>query len=119
MRGVVCGITIVAGMPRHRAASATPCAWLPAEAQITPRRAMVSDRCAILLYAPRTLNENTGCRSSRLNSTALPRRRLSRGASSSGDSIATSYTRALRTVSYTHLRAHETPEHLVCRLLLE
>ena len=25
----------------------------------------------------------------------------------------------LRTVSYTHLRAHETPEHLVCRLLLE
>ena len=29
--------------------------------------------------------------------------------------------RALTTdpVSYTHLRAHETPEHLVCRLLLE
>src|SRR5674536_106408 len=26
-----------------------------------------------------------------------------------------SYT---KTVSYTHLRAHETPEHLVCRLLL-
>src|SRR5678815_6183870 len=26
-------------------------------------------------------------------------------------------TSALRTVSYTHLRAHETPEHLVCRLL--
>src|SRR5674536_386596 len=25
----------------------------------------------------------------------------------------------LRPVSYTHLRAHETPEHLVCRLLLE
>eukprot|EP00658_Telonema_sp_P-2_P061988 TRINITY_DN5064_c0_g1_i3.p1 TRINITY_DN5064_c0_g1~~TRINITY_DN5064_c0_g1_i3.p1 ORF type:complete len:119 (-),score=12.57 TRINITY_DN5064_c0_g1_i3:5-361(-) len=25
----------------------------------------------------------------------------------------------VRTVSYTHLRAHETPEHLVCRLLLE
>src|SRR5678816_956714 len=24
----------------------------------------------------------------------------------------------LRPVSYTHLRAHETPEHLVCRLLL-
>ena len=22
-------------------------------------------------------------------------------------------------VSYTHLRAHETPEHLVCRLMLE
>src|SRR5678815_8438 len=27
--------------------------------------------------------------------------------------------RATRPVSYTHLRAHETPEHLVCRLLLE
>ena len=25
----------------------------------------------------------------------------------------------LEPVSYTHLRAHETPEHLVCRLLLE
>ena len=71
-------MTIVAGMPRRRAASATPCAWLPAEAQITPRWAMVSERCAILLYAPRSLNENTGCRSSRLNSTVLPRRRLKR-----------------------------------------
>src|SRR5678816_4378646 len=27
--------------------------------------------------------------------------------------------RAYGPVSYTHLRAHETPEHLVCRLLLE
>ena len=26
---------------------------------------------------------------------------------------------ALEAVSYTHLRAHETPEHIVCRLLLE
>src|SRR5674536_297399 len=29
------------------------------------------------------------------------------------------YTRSMSPVSYTHLRAHETPEHLVCRLLLE
>src|SRR5678816_3298940 len=28
-------------------------------------------------------------------------------------------TRRAEAVSYTHLRAHETPEHLVCRLLLE
>src|SRR5678816_4009485 len=28
-------------------------------------------------------------------------------------------TCAEKAVSYTHLRAHETPEHLVCRLLLE
>src|SRR5678816_4610870 len=27
--------------------------------------------------------------------------------------------RSKKSVSYTHLRAHETPEHLVCRLLLE
>eukprot|EP00658_Telonema_sp_P-2_P007750 TRINITY_DN12881_c0_g1_i1.p1 TRINITY_DN12881_c0_g1~~TRINITY_DN12881_c0_g1_i1.p1 ORF type:complete len:480 (-),score=100.39 TRINITY_DN12881_c0_g1_i1:30-1469(-) len=29
------------------------------------------------------------------------------------------FRRASISVSYTHLRAHETPEHLVCRLLLE
>eukprot|EP00658_Telonema_sp_P-2_P040175 TRINITY_DN2873_c0_g1_i10.p1 TRINITY_DN2873_c0_g1~~TRINITY_DN2873_c0_g1_i10.p1 ORF type:complete len:169 (+),score=21.85 TRINITY_DN2873_c0_g1_i10:221-727(+) len=28
-------------------------------------------------------------------------------------------TSRFKSVSYTHLRAHETPEHLVCRLLLE
>src|SRR5678816_1932439 len=28
-------------------------------------------------------------------------------------------SKAIMPVSYTHLRAHETPEHLVCRLLLE
>eukprot|EP00658_Telonema_sp_P-2_P008181 TRINITY_DN13069_c0_g1_i21.p1 TRINITY_DN13069_c0_g1~~TRINITY_DN13069_c0_g1_i21.p1 ORF type:complete len:127 (+),score=46.56 TRINITY_DN13069_c0_g1_i21:70-450(+) len=31
----------------------------------------------------------------------------------------TTNTTPLVPVSYTHLRAHETPEHLVCRLLLE
>eukprot|EP00658_Telonema_sp_P-2_P078774 TRINITY_DN7460_c0_g1_i5.p1 TRINITY_DN7460_c0_g1~~TRINITY_DN7460_c0_g1_i5.p1 ORF type:complete len:101 (-),score=17.25 TRINITY_DN7460_c0_g1_i5:111-413(-) len=30
-----------------------------------------------------------------------------------------SIRRSRTAVSYTHLRAHETPEHLVCRLLLE
>eukprot|EP01017_Pseudomicrothorax_dubius_P027844 TRINITY_DN3255_c0_g1_i4.p1 TRINITY_DN3255_c0_g1~~TRINITY_DN3255_c0_g1_i4.p1 ORF type:complete len:112 (+),score=18.66 TRINITY_DN3255_c0_g1_i4:65-400(+) len=29
------------------------------------------------------------------------------------------YLDTFKSVSYTHLRAHETPEHLVCRLLLE
>ncbi|WP_324186078.1 NAD(P)H-hydrate epimerase, partial [Campylobacter coli] len=29
------------------------------------------------------------------------------------------HAKAYKPVSYTHLRAHETPEHLVCRLLLE
>src|SRR5678815_5237424 len=39
-----------------------------------------------------------------------------------GETVLFSYivfkSRAHRAVSYTHLRAHETPEHLVCRLLL-
>src|SRR5678815_3518848 len=30
-----------------------------------------------------------------------------------------SFPHQIPAVSYTHLRAHETPEHLVCRLLLE
>src|SRR5678816_4872077 len=37
--------------------------------------------------------------------------RFSRVSNSNGDTLGA--------VSYTHLRAHETPEHLVCRLLLE
>eukprot|EP00658_Telonema_sp_P-2_P068984 TRINITY_DN58031_c0_g1_i1.p1 TRINITY_DN58031_c0_g1~~TRINITY_DN58031_c0_g1_i1.p1 ORF type:complete len:120 (+),score=9.42 TRINITY_DN58031_c0_g1_i1:149-508(+) len=39
----------------------------------------------------------------------------SRCSSSMSDRLESS----LLPVSYTHLRAHETPEHLVCRLLLE
>ena len=35
------------------------------------------------------------------------------------DKNSDSVENAIKTVSYTHLRAHETPEHLVCRLLLE
>eukprot|EP00658_Telonema_sp_P-2_P071231 TRINITY_DN60534_c0_g1_i1.p1 TRINITY_DN60534_c0_g1~~TRINITY_DN60534_c0_g1_i1.p1 ORF type:complete len:230 (-),score=61.32 TRINITY_DN60534_c0_g1_i1:28-717(-) len=38
---------------------------------------------------------------------------------SSSPTIITSTLPPLTAVSYTHLRAHETPEHLVCRLLLE
>src|SRR5665647_3822632 len=33
--------------------------------------------------------------------------------------MATSFTNGAVTVSYTHLRAHETDSYLVCRLLLE
>eukprot|EP00658_Telonema_sp_P-2_P075069 TRINITY_DN64461_c0_g1_i1.p2 TRINITY_DN64461_c0_g1~~TRINITY_DN64461_c0_g1_i1.p2 ORF type:complete len:101 (-),score=31.89 TRINITY_DN64461_c0_g1_i1:1-303(-) len=36
-----------------------------------------------------------------------------------GGAIGTMLVQFLNPVSYTHLRAHETPEHLVCRLLLE
>ena len=59
MCGVVIGMTIVAWQPSRCAASATPCAWLPADAAITPCARSAAVRCAILLYAPRSLNENT------------------------------------------------------------
>src|SRR5678816_492426 len=36
-----------------------------------------------------------------------------------GDDFQQSLRISATAVSYTHLRAHETPEHLVCRLLLE
>ncbi len=49
MRGVVTGITIVAVVPSFCAASATPWAWFPALAQITPRASCSGFRCAILL----------------------------------------------------------------------
>src|SRR5674536_152706 len=37
----------------------------------------------------------------------------------SGESLLSARWIGPESVSYTHLRAHETPEHLVCRLLLE
>ena len=33
--------------------------------------------------------------------------------------VVNNWQHGIKAVSYTHLRAHETPEHLVCRLLLE
>ena len=48
-RGVVVGITTSARQPSRRAPSATPCAWLPAEAQMTPRASASGPSCAILL----------------------------------------------------------------------
>jgi hypothetical protein len=90
MLGVVTGITMVALQPSRCAASATPCAWLPAEAAITPRARSAAERWAILLYAPRSLNEKTLCWSSRFRSTRLPSRRDSVGASSRAVSTATS-----------------------------
>ena len=47
--GVVTGMTIVAFTPSFFAESATPCAWLPADAQITPRSSSARDSCDILL----------------------------------------------------------------------
>jgi hypothetical protein len=90
MCGVVTGTTIVAAQPSVWAASATPCAWLPADAAITPRARSAAVRFAILLYAPRSLKEKTLCWSSRFKRTLFPSRRDNAGANSSADSIATS-----------------------------
>ena len=43
----------------------------------------------------------------------------SKGLFGTGVSVALDPRTVGTPVSYTHLRAHETPEHLVCRLLLE
>src|SRR5262245_12755432 len=83
-------------MPSRFAESATPCAWLPALAAITPRFRSSPVKRAIRLYAPRILKLKVGWRSSRLSSTSFPRRAESRGAASSGVSRATSYTRLVR-----------------------
>jgi len=47
--GVVVGITMTARQPIFAADSATPCAWLPAEAQITPRFCFSGESLTILL----------------------------------------------------------------------
>ena len=48
-------ITTVAFTPYCRAAIATPCEWLPAEEQMTPRARSASVSRAILCVGPRTL----------------------------------------------------------------
>jgi hypothetical protein len=43
---------------------------MPAELQITPLASLSAGVWTILLYEPRSLNENTACRSSRFKSTS-------------------------------------------------
>ena len=59
-------------------------------------RSASGESLAILLYAPRSLNENTGCRSSRFSKIVFWKRAERLGARSRGVSSATSYTRAVR-----------------------
>lgn len=80
MAGVVTGIAITASQPSSRAASATPCAWLPALEQMTPFSRASGEMAAMRLYAPRSLNDFTGCRSSRLKWIFAPILSLRRGA---------------------------------------
>ena len=65
-------MTTVAAQPSSPAANATPWAWLPALAATTPRARSASESLAILLYAPRTLNDPVRCRFSHLRNTGPP-----------------------------------------------
>src|SRR5678816_2292941 len=81
--------------------------------------------------APESLSDHRTCGSRRLMARllasgkvgSLPRATTSQasGVTASSEAAASAVLngRWSRAVSYTHLRAHETPEHLVCRLLLE
>src|SRR5450756_2030033 len=59
---------------------------------------------------------NGRARSSSVNPIALS---MARAAARSGPSVSAALWRLAGSVSYTHLRAHETRHDLVCRLLLE
>eukprot|EP00658_Telonema_sp_P-2_P063131 TRINITY_DN51845_c0_g1_i1.p1 TRINITY_DN51845_c0_g1~~TRINITY_DN51845_c0_g1_i1.p1 ORF type:complete len:126 (+),score=31.65 TRINITY_DN51845_c0_g1_i1:108-485(+) len=61
----------------------------------------------------------TNCLSAFLDSTGTPFRNSTAGMQSVVLAGSFAVDGGARPVSYTHLRAHETPEHLVCRLLLE
>lgn len=74
-------------VPSHWAASATPCAWFPADEQMTPLASSDFGILAILLNAPRSLNEKTGCKSSRFSQILFPVSVLSSSARSSGVSF--------------------------------
>src|SRR5215207_1314587 len=65
--GAPVGMKTVAEQPSSRAASATPCAWLPALAATTPRARSSLESRAIRTYAPRILNDPARCRFSHLS----------------------------------------------------
>src|SRR5678816_1451903 len=66
-----------------------------------------------------TVSVNTNTRQLRLRSTPLGSRPVSLSVSARRTFLPQKAKTTPAAVSYTHLRAHETPEHLVCRLLLE
>src|SRR5664279_5154191 len=55
--------------PTRDAASATPCAWFPADAATTPAARSLAVSREIRTYAPRILNEPVRCRFSHLRNT--------------------------------------------------
>ncbi len=69
-RGAVSGMNTVAGTSIDWAASATPCAWFPAEAATTPTSLVPGSSCVTTFMAPRILNDPVRCRFSALNHTS-------------------------------------------------
>src|SRR5215204_6492042 len=67
---------IVAAMPASRAAHATACPWLPALAATAPAARSPAESVAIVLTAPRILNEPVRCRFSAFRWTGRPQRRV-------------------------------------------
>ena len=65
-------MTMVAGMPSSRAASAVPWAWLPDENATTPARRCSGLNLDSALNAPRNLNAPMRCRFSHLKKTSAP-----------------------------------------------
>jgi hypothetical protein len=70
--GAASGMKTVEVHPSSDAASATPCAWLPALAATTPCARSCSDSRAMRTYAPRILNEPARWRFSHLIETGPP-----------------------------------------------
>src|SRR5674536_203707 len=95
----------------------------PPEEVNTSLRTPPCRQASSTLIVPSTLSRASSSGSATLTRTSIcaARWQTTSGAArltSSGNngSVTSNWENA---VSYTHLRAHETPEHLVCRLLLE
>src|SRR5438132_4950668 len=87
---------IVALMPASRAAHATAWPWLPALAATTPARRSPLESVAILLTAPRTLNEPVRWRFSAFRQTSRP---------ASFESVSEPYTGVTRAIPSSRARA--------------
>src|SRR5674536_372592 len=87
------------------------------EPGIRPIRTTPSMQCKVTLFAPSKLA--TVARTSFLSLRGIRTLVISWGLSPEFTGLldpACLFLTVLLSVSYTHLRAHETPEHLVCRL---
>eukprot|EP00658_Telonema_sp_P-2_P042957 TRINITY_DN30921_c0_g1_i2.p1 TRINITY_DN30921_c0_g1~~TRINITY_DN30921_c0_g1_i2.p1 ORF type:complete len:137 (-),score=25.68 TRINITY_DN30921_c0_g1_i2:24-434(-) len=96
---------------RRRLSSSSASASLCAASGSTPGTMRTDDKYCSIKTSPTFSVTSAGKRrraSDAATAICLPDR---------GDEVVV--VRRVGAVSYTHLRAHETPEHLVCRLLLE